>query len=251
MSDLSNQSLWLISTSVFIGGVIGSPHCLSMCGPLVFNFSNKRSYLFSYQLGRMLAYSIAGAVLGSVGSSLLGQSRPQWISNLTLITISILLIFNGYRAIAGKPLHFSLPPFLNHWIKKVWSLIRTPSLPKGIVALMAGFLTVLLPCGHLYGFLLGAAVTGSALKGAVFMFAFWLGSTPLLSASGGVLQTLIGSRMGRSGQRLAGVLLVVSGLLSLIIFSHNAEGFSKSTLTSQKSDVKSINPPSEGTHHCH
>lgn len=245
--DLSNQSLWIISVSVFVGGIIGSPHCLSMCGPVVLNFAKDKTSLMYYQLARALSYSFAGAVVGAFGASLLDEGRANWISSLTLVTIAILLLLNGYRAIMGKPLHISMPRGINKWIEKVWSFARRPFLPRSLAAGLAGFLTVLLPCGHLYGFLLGAAVTGSATKGALFMFAFWLGSTPLLSASSGLLQKLIGSKFKKNGQRWAGALLVASGLYSLVAFGSRTENFAKPTIQTDAPNVKSNSPQA----HCH
>ena len=245
MSDLTNQSFWLVSASVFIGGIIGSPHCLSMCGPIVLNFTHRRRWMISYQFGRMLAYSAAGALLGKFGESLLSESRPLWVSSLTLGLIAVFLIFNGYRSITNQPVHFSLPPRLNHLVAKLWILVRWPSLPKSLAAGFAGFLTVFLPCGHLYGFFLGAAVMGSAFKGAIFMFLFWLGSAPLLTLSGGIFQVFLCRKFNEKGKRWAGVLLVASGIFSLASFSQRIEYFSRSM------DAKDLKTSSPAPHHCH
>src|ERR1041385_7412652 len=102
----------MIFSAVFLAGLIGSPHCMSMCGPLVLNFSNKKSRLFAYQTGRMLAYSLAGAAVGAFGGGLLGPERPGWVSSFTLLIMGLLLFINGYRALAGKSYHLPIPKFM-------------------------------------------------------------------------------------------------------------------------------------------
>lgn len=234
---------WILPTSVFVAGIVGSPHCVSMCGPIVVNFAHRKSGLLAYQIGRMLSYCAAGAAVGAVGQSLFGADRPAWFSNASLLLIAVLLVFNSYRVLAGKPLHFPIPRFLNSISTKAWGLLRKSPLPPSGDALLAGLLTVFLPCGHLFSFLLGAAATGDLLKGAAFMFAFWLGSTPVLSLGALGLQKFL-SRPGR--QRFAGILLLIAGLFGIFTFGSRIEAFSNRT---QKPQVESIESASEG--HCH
>jgi uncharacterized protein len=221
---LFHETIWFVPISIFIAGVIGSPHCMSMCGPIVLNFANKKMGLYSYQIGRMVAYCLAGASVGGLGETVLGQGRPLWLTNLSLITIGVLLFFNGYRAVVGKSLHLPLPTFLTRFSMKFWKALRMSSFPPFITAALAGIFTVLLPCGHLYSFLIGAVATGSALKGAVFMFAFWLGSAPLLSFGVAWFQKLLHPNIS-GGQRWAGMLLIIAGLFSILAFKTNAENF--------------------------
>lgn len=217
------NALWLVPVSVFIGGLVGSPHCLSMCGPIVLNFAHQRASLIAYQCGRMLTYTLAGALLGAFGDRLLGSSRPPWLASLSLLFIAALLLLNGYRALSGKALHFAMPTGLSQLSAHVWRSLRLARWPKELSAAVAGALTVFLPCGHLYSFLIGAVATGAALRGAIYMFAFWLGSAPLLSVSGRWLQRILQPKI-RNGQRWAGAFLVVAGLLSVLAFSARVRG---------------------------
>ena len=236
------DSLWFIPLSVFVGGLIGSPHCMFMCGPIVINFANKPKLLLAYQAGRMLAYTGAGAIVGGFGESILGNDRPQWLSTTSLLSIAVILIFNGYRAILGKPWHLTTPRFLNRFSIRIWKYLRLSALPKIITAGAAGVLTVFLPCGHLYSFLIGAVAIGSAIKGAAFMFAFWLGSAPLLSFGGAWIQKILKPKIDQ-GQRWAGVFLILAGILSLVAFGARAHSFSQH-LTNSKSNSQVLVRPS-------
>ena len=59
--------------SMFLLGLLGSGHCLGMCGPLILAFpattGRFSSHLF-YHLGRVAAYVLIGAVMGSIGGAL-------------------------------------------------------------------------------------------------------------------------------------------------------------------------------------
>ena len=242
---LFSDPLWLIPLSVFVGGVIGSPHCMSMCGPIVLNFADRKANLLFYQLGRMLAYSLAGALVGAFGETVLGPSRPVWLSGISLGLIGLLLLFNGYRAFMNRPLHLPMPQFFVRASTTFWKYLRVSSLPKAATAGIAGLLTVFLPCGHLYSFLLGAVATGSAVKGAVFMFAFWLGSTPLLSFGGAWIQRLLQPKIA-NGQRWAGVLLICAGIISVLAFGARAETFGKQLKENHANSQGDARPG-----HCH
>ena len=57
--------------SAFILGLLGSFHCVGMCGPIAFmlpvdrtNALKKVSQIAIYHFGRLLAYSIIGLVFG-------------------------------------------------------------------------------------------------------------------------------------------------------------------------------------------
>ena len=229
----SLDSLWLIPTSVFVAGLMGSPHCLTMCGPIVANFAGSKPKLIAYQAGRLFSYALMGALAGAFGDSILGSERPAWLAMATLLMIAVLLIFNAWRLWSGRSLHVPLPQWLSPIWMKIWRLII--ALPPQISAGAAGLLTVLLPCGHLASFLVGAMVAGTALKGAGWMIAFWAGSMPLLSLSGGWLQKLL--RPDSRHRPWAGAVLVVVGLVSLAAFAGRLNQF----------QTKSLNP----MHHSH
>lgn len=220
---------------------------MSMCGPIVLNFAAQRSLLTAYQIGRMVAYTAVGGIVGAFGQTLLGSNRPMWLSGLSLALIASLLIINGYRAVMDKPLHLPLPKSLSGLSTNLWKTLRFSRLPKALTAAMAGTLTVLLPCGHLYSFLLGAVATGSPLKGAAFMFAFWLGSAPLLSVSSRWLTRVLRPKI-KNGQRWAGALLVVAGLFSILSFGARTERFTKLLHEHQETTMTQNIPKTQSCH---
>ena len=81
--------------SALIFGLLGSFHCVGMCGPIAFmlpvdrsNSTNKIFQIFTYHFGRLLAYALIGLFFGLVGKSLYIFGLQQQLS----IFIGILMI---------------------------------------------------------------------------------------------------------------------------------------------------------------
>ena len=62
--------------SAFLVGLLGGGHCIGMCGGIVGAVSmhlpqskSKVPFLLAYNTGRILSYTIAGAIAGLVGAS--------------------------------------------------------------------------------------------------------------------------------------------------------------------------------------
>ena len=61
--------------SMFMLGILGTGHCLGMCGPLVIAFPARSGKLAShlyYHLGRIFTYVVIGSVMGGIGAGLAG-----------------------------------------------------------------------------------------------------------------------------------------------------------------------------------
>jgi uncharacterized protein len=72
----------------------------------------------------------------------------------------------------------------------------------------------LLPCGWLYAFAVTAAGTGSPLRGALVMTAFWAGNAPLLLGLGVALSSALG-RVRRHVPVLSAAAILAIGLFTL------------------------------------
>lgn len=229
INSLAANFTWLAPLSVLVASLIGSLHCVSMCGPLILNFASDRRRLFAYHSGRGISYLTAGALAGAFGQGVLETARFPWLSQLSLAFIALTLLFMGFRTLTGQGFHVKLPRIMNNASQYLWTRLRLSRWPAWITALSAGALTVFLPCGHLYGFLVGAMATGSWWRGAAFMAAFWLGTLPALAfgfAFGAKwLRSTIAPWLEKA-PRLAGVVLILAGLFGVATFASrlNADG---------------------------
>lgn len=167
----------------FLVGLLGSLHCIGMCGPITLAlpvFRNAPATLILsrilYNLGRTLTYAFMGALIGLLGQgfSLVGAQR--WLSIIAgILLILIVFIPSEFSAKLSilKPAHH----FTSFLKKKFGNLFRKQTLQSTfLIGLINGFL----PCGLVYVALAGALATGSVLGGVLYMGFFGLGTLPLM-----------------------------------------------------------------------
>jgi uncharacterized protein len=174
-----------IISMAFVMGLIGSFHCLGMCGPIAMALpmghrTNSSRLLGGviYNLGRVFTYSFLGLVLGLAGDLLISP-KIQNIVSITfgaLIAIYLLLPAKTKTALKISP-NQALLVRLRKQIAKFLYIQNNSSL-FGI-----GMLNGLLPCGMIYLALTSSFLAGSAVKGSLFMFSFGMGTFPTMLAA--------------------------------------------------------------------
>jgi len=174
--------------AALIIGLLGSMHCIGMCGPLVLAmpFSNKDGGLptmrmVSYHGGRMFTYGFLGLGAGFIGEGLRIFLLQQWIS----IAAGVLILLMYFLPLLLKSSLF--PSVSAAWNKHVVMWMRRHLQPsEGSSAttkmLLIGILNGLLPCGLVYMALVGAISQPTILESALFMVVFGLGTSPALTA---------------------------------------------------------------------
>ncbi len=204
--------------SAFILGLLGSLHCVGMCGPIAFMLPVDRSNSFKkvsqigvYHIGRLLAYSLIGLVFGLLGKSLNLFGIQQQLS-IAIGILMIVVVLIPYRTFAK----YNLSKPLNKVISKVKSNLgkalkkKTPD-----TFLTIGFLNGFLPCGLVYMAVFGAIATGSLLQGSFYMILFGLGTVPLMTSAiylGKFLNQTIKQRI----QKAIPVFVVLIGVLFIL-----------------------------------
>ena len=167
-------------------GLLGSLHCIGMCGPIAFALPLDRNNSFNvlignatYNLGRLLMYFLLGAFLGSIGKGFVLVGAQQWLS----IAVGILIIFSVFLPLINrKSWGFLLIGGLFGRIKQ--SMAKRFGRKSNTNLLLIGLLNGLLPCGLVYMGLAGSTAMANSLKGGIFMFFFGLGTLPLMLAIG-------------------------------------------------------------------
>lgn len=205
----------VISALVF--GLLGSFHCIGMCGPIAFMLPVTRENKFKkalqvaiYHLGRLLAYSTIGIFFGLIGKSLNLFGVQQQLSIAVGIGMIILMLF---PRVLGNG---QLPGPLN----KAMGRLRT-SLGKALkrkklgTFFSIGLLNGFLPCGLVYMAVLGAVALGGTWNGGLYMFLFGLGTVPLMTSA--IYFQGILNRVNRKHiQRLVPLAVVGMGLLFIL-----------------------------------
>jgi len=167
-------------------GFLGSAHCVGMCGGMAsamsFNLvtkSDRRLTTILYNIGRIVSYMIAGAIIGGAVSNaatfMSDYAILNWLRVLSALVMIILALHIGkwwhglvYIEKVGQHLWKYISPFTS----------RLLPLSSPLHAFPLGILWGWLPCGLVYSALTWAAVSGSALNGAVIMAAFGIGTLP-------------------------------------------------------------------------
>lgn len=204
--------------SAIIFGLLGSFHCIGMCGPIAFmlpvdrsNSTRKVVQIITYHLGRIIAYALIGLVFGLIGKSLyiFGIQQQLSIAIGVLMIIVVLVptqIFNRFNL--SKPLY--------KIISKLKSALGQALKKKSIdTFLTIGFLNGFLPCGLVYMAVFASLATGNALQSSLYMVLFGIGTIPLMTSAvylGKFLNTTIKQRITNS----IPVFVIVIGLLFIL-----------------------------------
>ena len=204
--------------SAFILGLLGSLHCVGMCGPIAFmlpvdrsNSFKKVSQIAIYHFGRLLSYSLIGLVFGLLGKSFYLFGIQQQLSIIIGILMIIIVILP--HKVIGK---YNLSKPLYRIISKVKSSLGKALKKKTAdTFLTIGFLNGFLPCGLVYMAVFGSIATGSLLEGSLYMILFGLGTIPLMTTAiylGKFLNSTIKQRI----QKAIPVIVVIIGVLFIL-----------------------------------
>lgn len=204
--------------TAFLMGLVGSLHCLGMCGPLALALPGGEGGMgvgflagrLFYNLGRVTTYGFLGLFFGLIGGTLVFAGAQQGLS-----------IFLGVVILAGLWLHRRLP--LGRTVNRMvaglkHALARHLAGARWSSMWMVGMLNGFLPCGLVYVACAGAAASGSAFAGTQYMVCFGLGTFPAMmaiAASGHCVQNSMRLRFQRAIPIAVvglGVLFILRGL---------------------------------------
>ncbi|MBU1011421.1 MAG: sulfite exporter TauE/SafE family protein [Bacteroidetes bacterium] len=199
-------------------GLIGSFHCIGMCGPIAIalplthsNWISKILGAFIYNIGRAFTYGLMGVFFGLLGKGFKLAGLQQWVSIVmgAIMIISVLfpVVLRNRAQLDG------LINKLVSGLKKAFSdLFKNHSYNSlFLIGLLNGFL----PCGLVYMAIAGAVATGEVLNGAMYMVIFGLGTLPvMLSVS--LIGNIISTRFRNRIRKFIPVFIVIIGILFIL-----------------------------------
>ncbi len=167
----------------FMIGMLGSFHCVGMCGPLALalplsnnSFIAKFSGAFIYNAGRIVTYSVFGLIFGLIGQTAALFGFQQWLSIVTGALILLFIIIPRKYKFAGATLNYT-----NGFFAKLRQKLGRLFTKKTNASLFViGLLNGLLPCGLVYMAVAGAIAAGDIGNSILFMAAFGLGTLPVM-----------------------------------------------------------------------
>lgn len=173
------MELW----TAFIVGLVGSFHCIGMCGPIAMALPYRSPSVIRsvvnvllYNFGRIITYTTLGLLFGIVGRGFAFSGYQQVLSIVLGIALFLVGLFS---------LNIESEVLKMNWIQKpimrlkanLGKLLQSPR-PQSLFTI--GILNGFLPCGFVYVGLAGALVSSSVLEGALYMTLFGLGTMPMM-----------------------------------------------------------------------
>lgn len=217
----------LIPSAVLIASLAGSGHCVLMCGGLVSAAARSGAGQVMYHFGRLSGYVTLGAVSGWLGGRTVAR-LPEWGSAAVAWAVGLSFVWIGVEGWRKGSWHFAVPGSgaAMRWIAKLTSgrasdhgpaapQDRSGYLAEVFYAGVVGLLSIFLPCGWLYGFVLASLSTMDPVGGALLMTAFWAGTLPALVVSRWLVRGL--ARLtGAFAPKLSAILLIAAGVLPIL-----------------------------------
>ena len=207
-------------TLAFITGLLGSGHCIGMCGGLVAALSlsdtGKRGgmlfHLF-YNAGRITTYTAVGWLVGWLGSAFAYANTLAGVTRILLIGSDIFVVLLGLGS-AGLFSRLKLNVMQLEFpgpAQKITMLVsQLKKLPPALAALPLGLIMGFLPCGFLYAMIIAAGQSAAPDKGAFIMLSFGLGTMPSLFLFGSATHWLTSSKRTLM-LRWAGIMVALMG----------------------------------------
>ena len=215
-------------------GLFSILHCLGMCGGIIGaltlatgNQTGRKTihlYIiqFAYNFGRILSYTLAGAIAGVISQYFLISVSPGAGHQLLRVLAGLILIIIGLNLTGVIPkinilerlgylVWKKIQPFSSHFLP-----VKNPG-----NALFIGMIWGWLPCALVYSVLLWALTTGDVLDGAAIMFVFGLGTLPGVLSAGIMSSSLVEIFRKKQSRILAGAVIITIGVISPFIpFDH-------------------------------
>ena len=173
------MELW----SAFLIGLLGSFHCVGMCGPIALSLplTSKEKLtilvdLLIYNGGRIATYSFIGLIVGLFGRSIFFSGYQQQLSiTLGVVIILTVLFFNSAESKFSKAIGIYQ---FQYWLTKQFSsfINKTGKTSLFMIGVLNGFL----PCGLVYMAVAGAFTNYEIKSAMLYMATFGLGTLPLM-----------------------------------------------------------------------
>jgi uncharacterized protein len=175
----------IISTA-FIMGAVGSLHCIGMCGPLALALplghrsdAGRLVCGLVYNFGRITTYAAFGFILGLAGEHLF-SAQLQSILSISLGALILLYLFIPVKHKASSAIiTWANKPFLS--LRSALGRLFQSRNYSSVYSI--GLLNGLLPCGLVYLAITSSLLTGTAIKGSLFMALFGAGTLPAMLAT--------------------------------------------------------------------
>lgn len=170
--------------TAFVIGIIASlSTCMAVVGGLLLSMSatfakegDKIKPQIMFHGGRIIAFFVLGGVIGAIGSAFTLSTSATFALSVVIGVVMLILGINLLDIFPwAKKFQLAMPKFIAKRAHGVSNLNHT------LTPILVGIATFFLPCGFTQSMQLYTLTTGSFLGGGLTMFAFALGTFPVLA----------------------------------------------------------------------
>lgn len=210
--------------TAFLLGLFSTVHCIAMCGSVIGALTlslpseiresqtKMFPYVFNYNLGRLLSYGIAGAIVGLLSSPLAiidGYLILRYVSVVIMIGMGLYLA--GWFPKFAHMERMGAPIW--RWLQPIGQkLLPVRKLSQ---AFYLGIVWGWLPCGLVYAALAVAATAGEPVKAGLVMLAFGAGTLPAVMGAGLFTGFLSAMARAKHLRQIAGILIIAIALATV------------------------------------
>ncbi len=197
----------------FVAGVLGSGHCLGMCGALVSGYfmqaGKTRSYLpyFAYQLSRIFVYSLIGLAAASLGFVLVSSGLFGKVQSFLQMAIGIVVIVLAMGILGWLPFQGSFRLISMNTLRKGYATARQKGPVLG--AMIAGVLNGMMPCPLTFAMAVKATTAPNIIDGGLLMLSFGAGTLPTM--------LLVSVAFGKLGANVRGLMLKAAAFIMILM----------------------------------
>lgn len=199
-------------------GLIGSFHCIGMCGPIAValplgrrNWLGKTFAALLYNSGRSITYGLLGAIFGLLGRGIQMAGFQQWASIIIGMVMILSVVFpflfkdsfNADKLFSG---------FAGGLIRKFRAMFGKQAYHNLFII---GLLNGLLPCGLVYVAVAGAINTNDVVIGILYMIVFGLGTIPVMLTIS-LAGNIISQEVRRKVNKFIPTMIIVLGILFIL-----------------------------------
>ena len=197
----------------FLAGLGGSMHCVAMCGGLVTATCSKQNDVFRYQIGRLIGYLILGFFAGLLGKIFTIQESNPKLTLIPGLFLGFLFLYWGIQNYRGKKAELPTPKIFSHFYTKLWLRFVNKN-ENASKAFFTGLISLFLPCGLLYGVVLGIVTFEHSFHALLTMIFFWLGTLPSMVLAPSIMQKIL-KPLKLKLPRTYAMSLIIIGLMTI------------------------------------
>ena len=208
--------------AAFMTGILGSGHCLGMCGSLVCGYFiraraagdgrlNIAPYL-AYHGARITVYGMVGLIAAALGAALVSTGQIGLAQGVLQILAGLIVILLGLELLGLSPLKLTIGFAPARWLRRQFAGAAQKGAVRG--ASIAGLVNGLMPCSMTMAMAVKATTSPGVAEGGLLLLAFGAGTLPsMLLAS--FLFGKLGPRLRGAMQKGAGLFVIALGVSTL------------------------------------